>query len=109
MADRKVLELTGTGKVFDDVEPVSDVRYHLVVYRTYIESHTLGGGSSAIPGLLRTEGTITVKGKSLRVTTRKMKLVTEEGYSQDFYVADSYGAICATGPLLDSGGEPVIR
>jgi hypothetical protein len=38
---------------------------------------------------------------------KDLRLLTEEGYSVNFYLRDSFGTVVILNPMLDSNGNPV--
>ena len=38
---------------------------------------------------------------------KDLRLVTEEGYSVNFYLRDSFGSVVILNPILDSSGNPL--
>ncbi len=99
----KVRSLTGIGKVYLDDKFLGDARYELDVYQEFIEGQMLSGGSYRIPGLKQIVGYI--KG-SFPIGTI-LKLVTAQGQTLNFFVADGNGRIQASGPFLNLDGTPV--
>jgi hypothetical protein len=98
----KLKSLTGTGKVYQDDTFLGDAPYQLDVYQEFIEGNTLQG-AYRIPGLKSIVGY--VKGTFPAGTI--LKLVTAQGQTLKFFVADGAGGIKASGPLLNLDGTPV--
>jgi hypothetical protein len=102
MSLRPVRKLAGIGYVYLGTEVVDIAEYDLEVYEENPEDHQ-HHGADWITGATRIEGTV-----AGQLPIRKdLRLVTEEGYSLSFYLRDSFGTVVASGPLLDSAGNPV--
>lgn len=76
--------------------------YDLEIYEENPEDHE-HHGSNWRPGAKKIEGTVVGE-----LPIRKdLRLVTEEGYSLNFYLRDSFGSVVIVDPMLDSNGNPV--
>jgi hypothetical protein len=102
MSFRPVGKMTGIGNVFLGTDLVDIAEYDLDIYEENPEDHE-HHGANWTPGARRVEGTIE-GGLPLR---KDLKLITEEGYSVNFYLRDSFGSVVIVDPILDSAGKPV--
>jgi len=60
-------------------------------------------GANWTPGAEKIEGTVVGE-----LPIRKdLRLLTEEGYSVNFYLRDTFGSVVILDPILDSSGNPV--
>jgi hypothetical protein len=102
MSWRPVLKLTGIGNVYLGTELLDIAEYDLELYEENPEDHEHHGANWA-PGERKVTGTVVGE-----LPIRKdLKLVTEEGYSLNFYRRDSFGTVVMTGQLVDAAGNPV--
>lgn len=76
--------------------------YELEIYEENPDAHE-HHGSDWTPGANRVEGTVL---GSLPIR-KDLRLLTEEGYSVEFYLRDGYGSFVMVNPMVDSGGKPV--
>jgi hypothetical protein len=102
MSFRPVRKITGIGNVFLGAELVDLAEYDLEIYEENPEDHELHGANWT-PGAKKIEGTV-VGALPIR---KNLRLLTEEGYSVDFYLRDSFGSVVILNPMLDSSGNPV--
>jgi len=102
MSLRPVRQLVGIGNVFLGTEIVDIAEYDLEIYEENPESHE-HHGANWTPGARKIEGTV-VGALPIR---KDLRLVTEEGYSLNFYLKDSFGSVVILDALLDSMGMPV--
>ena len=102
MSWRPVRKLSGIGNVFLGTEIVDIAEYDLEIYEENPEDHE-HHGSNWKPGARKIEGTV-VGNLPIR---KDLKLITEEEYSLDFYLRDSFGSIVILNPMLDGAGKPV--
>ena len=98
----KIRSLTGIGTVYQNDNVLGQGNYQIDVYQEFIEGSSLQG-PYRIPGLKRIEGYI----KGAFPIGTILKLVTAEGQTLNFFVADSNGNIKAAGPFLKPDGTPV--
>ena len=102
MSFRPVRKITGIGNVFLGGELVDIAEYDLEIYEQNPEDHEHHGANWQ-PGARKIEGTVVGE-----LPIRKdLKLLTEEGYSVNFYLRDSFGTVVIVDPMLDSSGNPV--
>ena len=101
MSFRPVRKITGIGNVFLGAELVDLAEYDLEIYEENPEDHEHHGAHWA-PGT-KIEGTV-VGALPIR---KDLRLLTEEGYTVDFYLRDSFGSVVILNPMLDSSGNPV--
>jgi len=106
MSWHKKLDLSGTGKALRGKEMISAVEYHLEIYQESIDvsGPTVTGQA---PGVRRIVGTITAAAPGSLPIGDRFTLVTREGYTLEFWIKDSSGAITAPGSLRDDHGRPV--
>jgi len=102
MSLRPVRKITGIGNVFLGAELVDLAEYDLEIYEENPEDHE-HHGANWTPGATKIEGTV-VGALPIR---KDLRLLTEEGYSVDFYLRDSFGSVVILNPMLDSSGNPV--
>jgi hypothetical protein len=102
MSFRPVRKIAGIGDVFLGTELVDLAEYDLEIYEENPEDHE-HPGANWTPGAKKIEGTV-VGALPIRKTLR---LLTEEGYSIDFYLRDSFGSVVILNPMLDSSGNPL--
>ena len=102
MSWRPVHQFVGIANVFLGTELVDIAEYDLEIYEENPEDHEHHAAHAA-SGTRKIEGTV-VGALPIR---QDLSLVTEEGYSLNFYVRDSYGSVVILGPLLDGTGKPV--
>jgi hypothetical protein len=102
MSFRPVRKITGIGDVFLGAELVDLAEYDLEIYEENPEDHEHHGGNWT-PGAKKIEGTV-VGELPIR---KNLRLLTEEGYSVEFYLRDSFGSVVILHPMLDSSGNPV--
>jgi hypothetical protein len=102
MSFRPVRKLTGIGNVFLGTELVDIAEYDLEIYEHNPEDHE-HHGANWTPGAKKVEGTVVGQ---LPIRT-DLKLTTEEGYSVNFYLRDSFGTVVILDALLDSSGNPL--
>jgi hypothetical protein len=97
--------LAGTGKVALDSDVLLAVDYHLEVYQEMIDVSNTEGRHQVPAGAKRVEGTVRSKDKALPIRKR-LKLVTEEGYTIDFSISNpTVGTIECLGQLLNDQGR----
>ena len=102
MSFRPVRKIAGIGNVFLGTELVDIAEYDLEIYEENPEDHE-HHGANWTPGAKKIEGTVVGE-----LPIRKdLRLVTEEGYSLNFYLRDSFGSVAILDPILDSSGNPV--
>jgi hypothetical protein len=102
MSFRPVRKIVGIGNVFLGSELVDIAEYDLEIYEENLEDHE-HHGANWVPGAKKIEGTVTGE-----LPIRKaLRLLTEEGYSVNFYLRDSFGTVVISDPMLDSSGAPV--
>ena len=103
MSVKRIGTFSGSGEVFRASVSLGVAVYHLDVYQDFLEG-MMQEGRYQIPGMKRVEGW--VRGNRLPVGDA-LRLVTQEGYSLDFYVVNSStGSIAASG-FVDSAGKDV--
>ena len=102
MSFRPVRKLAGIGSVFLGTELVDIAEYDLDIYEENPEDHE-HHGANWTPGARKIEGTV-VGDLPLR---KDLRLLTEEEYSVNFYLRDSFGSVVILDPMLDSSGNPV--
>jgi hypothetical protein len=102
MSFRPVRKITGIGNVFLEEELVDIAEYDLEIYEENPEAHE-HHGADWMPGVKKIEGTV-VGALPIR---KDLRLLTEEGYSVNFYLRDSFGTVVILNPMLDSSGNPV--
>ena len=102
MSLRPVRKLVGIGNVFLGTELVDIAEYDLEIYEENPEDHE-HHGANWTPGAKKIEGTVVGE-----LPIRKdLRLLTEEGYSVNFYLRDSFGSVVILNPILDSSGNPL--
>jgi hypothetical protein len=102
MSLRPIRKLNGIGNVFLGTELVDIAEYDLEIYEENPENHEHHGANWK-PGATKVEGTVVGE-----LPIRKdLRLITEEGYSLDFYLRDSFGSVVMLVPMLDSDRKPV--
>src|ERR1700710_899220 len=102
MSWRPVRKLVGLGSVFQGAELFDIAEYDLEVYEENLEDHEHHGANWS-PGAKKIEGTVVGE-----LPIRKdFRLVTEEGYSMEFYLRDRFGSVASLSPMLDDAGKPV--
>ena len=102
MSFRPVRKLAGIGNVFLGTELVDIAEYELEIYEENPEDHERHGANWT-PGAKKIEGTVVGE-----LPIRKdLRLLTEEGYSMNFYLRDSFGSVVVSDPIVDSNGNPV--
>lgn len=102
MSWRPVRKLVGIAEVFRGRELVDIAEYDLEIYEENPGDHVHHGANWA-PGETKVEGTVVGE---LPIRT-DLNLLTEEGYSLNFYLRDGFGSIVMLGPLLDGAGTSV--
>jgi hypothetical protein len=102
MSFHPVRKITGIGNVFMEGELVDIAEYDLEIYEENPEVHE-HHGVDWTPGVKKIEGTV-VGALPIR---KDLRLITEEGYSVNFYLRDSFGTVVISNPMLDSSGNPV--
>jgi len=102
MSFRPVRKISGIGNVYLGSEIVDIAEYELEICEENPADHE-HHGSNWIPGAKKIVGTV-VGALPIR---KDLTLVTEEGYSVDFYLRDSFGTVVIVKPMLDSNGDPV--
>ncbi|MEP6963530.1 MAG: hypothetical protein ABI995_15725 [Acidobacteriota bacterium] len=100
MSFRPVRKITGIGNVFLGTEIVDIAEYDLELYESNPEDHEHHGATWAPTKI---EGTV-VGELPIR---QDLRLVTEEGYSLDFFLRDRFGSVVIMNPLLSVTGDPV--
>ena len=95
MSLRPVRKLVGIGNVFLGAEIVDIAEYDLEIYEENPDDHEHHSGNWT-PGAKKIEGTV-VGALPIR---KDLKLVTEEGYSINFYLRDSFGSVVILEPFL---------
>src|SRR5258705_8550249 len=102
MSLRPVRKLVGIGNVFIGTTLVDIAEYELEIYEENPEDHE-HHGANWTPGAQKIEGTVVGE-----LPIRKdLKLITEEGYSVNFYLRDSFGSVVVFDPILDSSGNRI--
>ena len=102
MSFRPVRKIAGIGNVFLGAELVDIAEYDLEIYEENPEDHEHHGANWTL-GAKKIEGTVVGE-----LPIRKdLRLLTEEGYSVNFYLRDSFGSVVILDPILDSSGNPV--
>jgi hypothetical protein len=102
MSFRPVRKIAGIGNVFLGTELVDIAEYDLEIYEENPEDHE-HHGANWTPGANKIEGTVVGE-----LPIRKdLRLLTEEGYSVNFYLRDSFGSVVILEPMLDGTGKPV--
>jgi hypothetical protein len=102
MSFRPVRKIAGIGNVFLGTELVDIAEYDLEIYEENPEDHE-HHGANWTPNAKKIEGTVVGE-----LPIRKdLRLLTEEGYSVNFYLRDSFGSVVVLNPMLDSSGKPV--
>jgi hypothetical protein len=102
MSFRPVRKIAGIGSVFLGTELVDIAEYDLEIYEQNPEDHE-HHGANWTPGAQKIERTVVGE-----LPIRKdLKLLTEEGYSVNFYLRDSFGSVVVLDSILDSTGNPV--
>ena len=102
MSLRLVRKIIGIGNVFLEEELVDIAEYDLGIYEENPDAHEYHGADWR-PGVKKIEGTV-VGALPIR---KDLRLLTEEGYSLNFYLRDSFGTVVILNPMLDSSGNPV--
>ena len=102
MSWQPLRKLVGIADVFLGSELVGIADYDLEIYDENPDAHE-HHGANWTPGAKKIEGTVTGE---LPIRT-DLRLVTEEGYSLNFFLRDSLGSIVILGPILDGAGKPV--
>jgi hypothetical protein len=102
MSFRPVRKIAGIGNVFLGTELVDIAEYDLEIYEQNPEDHEHHGANWA-PGVKKIEGTVVGE---LPIRT-DLRLITEEGYSMNFYLRDSFGSVVILDAMLDSSGNPL--
>jgi hypothetical protein len=88
--------------VFLGAEFLDLAEYDLEIYEENPEDHERHGANWT-PGAKKIEGTV-VGALPIR---KDLRLLTEEGYSVNFYLRDSFGSVVILNPILDRSGNPV--
>src|SRR5882724_11406435 len=102
MSFRPVRKIAGIGNVFLGAELVDIAEYDLEIYEENPEDHE-HHGANWTPNAKKIEGTVVGE-----LPIRKdLRLLTEEGYSVNFYLRDSFGSVVIVDPMLDGSGNPV--
>ena len=102
MSFRPVRKLVGIGNVFLGTELVDIAEYELEVYEENPDDHE-HHGANWTPGAKKIEGTVVGQ-----LPIRKdLRLLTEEGYTVNFYLRDSFGSVVVSDPIRDSDGKPL--
>ena len=102
MSFRPVRKIAGIGNVFLGTELLDIAEYDLEIYEENPEDHE-HHGANWTPGAKKIEGTVVGE-----LPIRKdLRLLTEEGYSVNFYLRDSFGSVVILNPMLDNAGNPV--
>ena len=102
MSFRPVRKIAGIGNVFLGTELVDIAEYDLEIYEQNPEDHE-HHGANWTPGAKKIEGTVVGE-----LPIRKdLRLLTEEGYSVNFYLRDSFGSVVILDTMLDGSGNPV--
>lgn len=97
---RPVRHLIGIGNVFLGADLLDLAEYDLEVYEENPEDHEHHGAGWA--ATTRIEGTVVGE-----LPVRKdLRLVTEEGYSLNFFRRDRYGAVVISNPRLEVTEKP---
>ena len=102
MSFRPIRKIAGIGNVFLGTELVDIAEYDLEIYEENPEDHE-HHGANWTPGAKKIEGTVVGE---LPIRT-DLKLFTEEGYTVNFYLRDSFGSVVIVDPILDSTGNPL--
>ena len=102
MSFHPVRKITGIGNVFLEEELVDIAEYDLEIYEENPEVHE-HHGADWTPGVKKIEGTV-VGALPIR---KDLRLLTEEGYSVNFYLRDSFGTVVILSPMVDRSGNPV--
>jgi hypothetical protein len=102
MSLRPVRKFVGIGNVFLGADLVDIAEYDLEIYEENPDDHEHHGANWS-PGAKKIEGTVVGE-----LPIRKdLRLITEEGYSLNFYLRDSFGSVVSLDPMLDDTGHPV--
>jgi hypothetical protein len=102
MSLRPVRKLAGIGNVFLGADLIDIAEYDLEIYEENPEDHEQHGANWK-PGAKTINGTVVGE-----LPIRKhLKLITEEGYSLNFFLRDTFGSVVIVDPMLDSAGNPV--
>lgn len=102
MSFRPVRKIEGIGTVYSGDNVVDIAEYDLEIYEEDPESHehhvsNYRAGGTKIEGTV--QGTLPVR--------QDLRLLTEEGYSVNFFLRDSLGTVVVSGPMVDGDGKPV--
>jgi hypothetical protein len=102
MSFRPVRKIAGIGNVYLGTELVDIAEYDLEIYEENPEDHE-HHRANWTPNSKKIEGTVVGE-----LPIRKdLRLLTEKGYSVNFYLRDSFGSVVIVDPMLDSSGNPV--
>src|SRR6266404_8664837 len=102
MSWRPVRKLVGIADVFLGTVLVDIAEYDLEIYEQNPEDHE-HHGANWTPNAKKIEGTVVGE-----LPIRKgLRLLTEEGYSVNFYLRDSFGSVVILNPILDRSGNPL--
>jgi hypothetical protein len=101
----KIKSFSGKGKVFSGDRFLSNGQYAIDVYQEFIEGRNLSGASYRVPGMKEIVGTM--RGERLPIGSI-LELVTSDGDTLNFFIADGNGTIRASGPFLTKDGHPVL-
>jgi hypothetical protein len=102
MSFRPVRKIEGIGTVYAGAEVLDIAEYELEIYEEDPDSHEHHAGNPKA-GALRIEGTV----QGTLPIRQDLRLLTEEGYSMNFFLRDSFGTVVAAGPMVDDSGAPV--
>jgi len=103
MSWRPVRKLSGIGNIFLGTELFDIAEYELEIYEENPDDHVHHVGSWTPGSNNKIEGTVVGE-----LPVRKdLKLITEEGYSLDFYLRDRFGTVVTLAPMVDSTGVQV--
>ena len=102
MSWRPIRKFVGIADVFLGPTLVDVAEYDLEIYEENPDDHEQHAAHWA-PGPNKVEGTV-VGQLPIR---QDLRLVTEEGYSLNFYLRDSFGSVVLVGKMLDGAGVPV--
>jgi hypothetical protein len=102
MSFRPIRKITGIGSVFLGTELLDIAEYDLEFYEENPEDHEHHVAHWS-PCAQKIEGTVLGE----LPIRRNLRLLTEEGYSMNFYLRDKFGSFVILDPMLDSSGKPV--
>lgn len=101
MSWQPVRKIAGIGNVYLGAEIIDIAEYDLEIYEENPDSHE-HHKSNWTPGTKKIEGTV-VGELPIR---EDLRLVTEEGYSLNFYLRDRFGSVVIHDATLENGPNP---